>query len=96
MITDNLITVNSLATQYKLETSFFYTVNDLGLIKIKHIEEIAYIEQNAISEVEKIIRIYHDLDINFEGIDVVLNLLHKIEILQKELVSVKNRLRLYE
>jgi hypothetical protein len=70
MITANLITVHSLATQYKLETSF-YTVNDLGLIKIKHIEEIAYIEQNDISEVEKIIRMYQDLDVNFEGIDVV-------------------------
>jgi hypothetical protein len=96
MITDNLITVDALATQYKVEISFFYTINEIGLIEIHYIEEVAYVDYSAISEVEKIIRISHELNVNLEGIDVVLNLLEKIEILQKELQSVKNRLRMYE
>jgi hypothetical protein len=42
------------------------------------------------------IRIHKELDINTEGIDVVFNLLQKIDTLQNELISTKNRLRLYE
>jgi hypothetical protein len=39
---------------------------------------------------------HQELDVNIEGIDVVFNLLQKIDTLQKELVKVKNRLRFYE
>ncbi len=42
------------------------------------------------------IRMHHDLEVNPEGIDVVFNLLQKIERLQKDLNTTKNRLRLYE
>ena len=42
------------------------------------------------------IHIHQDLNVNIEGIDVVVNLLQKMENLQNELISVKNTLRLYE
>ena len=42
------------------------------------------------------IRIHHELNINIEGIDVVFNLLHKVDDLQSEIDAVRNRLRLYE
>ena len=47
-------------------------------------------------EIEKMIRMHQELDVNIEGIDVVFNLLQKIDSLQKELANVRNRLRLYE
>jgi hypothetical protein len=42
------------------------------------------------------IRMHQELDVNIEGIDVVFNLLQKIDGLQNELTALKNRLRLYE
>ena len=39
---------------------------------------------------------HQELDVNIEGIDVVFNLLQKIDTLQKELTALKNRLNLYE
>jgi hypothetical protein len=45
---------------------------------------------------EKIVRLYYDLDINIEGIDAVINLLQRMEDMQHEIVLLKNRLRLYE
>ncbi|KDN54518.1 hypothetical protein FEM21_22410 [Flavobacterium seoulense] len=39
---------------------------------------------------------HQDLEVNIEGIDVVLNLLQKIDALQTELLQVRNRLLLYE
>jgi hypothetical protein len=41
-------------------------------------------------------RLHFELDINIEGIDAISNLLQQIDNLQKELISTKNKLRLYE
>jgi len=96
MNTKNFIPLDKLCTHYKVEMSFFNNLKDIGLIEIKTIEHSQYIHQNEIYDIEKIVRMYHELEVNIEGIDVVLNLLQKIEALQNELISVKNRLRLYE
>jgi hypothetical protein len=42
------------------------------------------------------IRLHHELNVNAEGIDVVLNLLEKEMQLRQEVISLKNKLRLYE
>jgi hypothetical protein len=68
----------------------------MGLLEIKTVEAIQYVDIAAVYEIEKMLRIHQELDLNMEGIDVVLNLLRKIDALQNELIFVKNRLRLYE
>jgi hypothetical protein len=65
-------------------------------VEIQTMEQVHYIHQDSIYEIEKMIRMHQELDVNIEGIDVVFNLLQKIDTLQKELVKVKNRLRFYE
>jgi len=90
------ISVNELCSYYQIEISFFSKLNDMGLIKINTIQNTQCINREVLSDVEKILRLHQELDVNFEGIDVVLNLLKKIELLQEELKSVKNRLHLYE
>ena len=93
---ENFIPVHTLTTQYQVELSFFSNLSEMGLIEIKTIEESQYIHENHIFEIEKILRIHRDLDINIEGIDIVFNLLQKIDVLQNELILIKNRLQLYE
>ena len=96
MSIENFIPINQLCTHYKVEMSFFTHLNEFGLIEIETIEESLYIHQDKITDVEKMIRLHVELDINFEGIDTVFNLLEKIHDLQAELTATKNRLRLYE
>ena len=93
---ENLIPIPALCNHYKVEISFFNNLSEIGLLEIKTIEETQYIHPDAIYEIEKMIRIHQELAVNIEGIDVVFNLLQKIDDLQNELISVKNRLRLYE
>ncbi|MFV5689386.1 chaperone modulator CbpM [Flavobacterium sp. LT1R49] len=93
---ENLIPLPTLSTHYKVEMAFFNNLSEMGLLEIKTIEETQYIHPDAIFEIEKIIRMHQELDVNIEGIDVVFNLLQKIEDLQNELITIKNRLRLYE
>jgi len=96
MNTENLIPLNKLCIYYKVELSFFSNLSDIGLIEIKTIEDSPYVHQDKIDVIEKMIRMHHELDVNVEGIDIVLNLLSKIDDLQNELTLTKNRLRLYE
>lgn len=93
---DNFILLNQLSSHYQVELSFFSNLSEIGLIEITTIEQSQYIHEDKISDLEKIIRMYRDLDVNIEGIDIVFNLLQKIENLQNELNAVRNRLRLYE
>lgn len=92
---ENLIPIPALCVHYKVEMSFFNNLSEMGLIEIKTIKEIQYIDTDSY-DIEKMIRMHQELAVNIEGIDVVFNLLQKIDDLQNELISVKNRLRLYE
>ncbi|MBP8792695.1 MAG: chaperone modulator CbpM [Lutibacter sp.] len=93
---DNLITINNLCENYKIEISFLSNLKDFDLIEIVTIEQVQYIHQDKINDLEKIIRIHNELGVNMEGIDVVFNMLSKINELENELNSVRNRLSLYE
>jgi hypothetical protein len=96
MRTDNLILLTTVSSHYQLELSFFTHLNDLGLIEIEVMEESPYIHQNQMHDLERMIRMHNDLEVNPEGIDIVFNLLQKIEYLKKDLNAAQNRLRLYE
>lgn len=91
-----LIPTQTLCSHYNIEISFVDALNKMGLIKIEIVEQKQFLHQDQISNLEKIIRLHNELNVNLEGIDVVLNLLEKERKLQNELNSLKNRLRLYE
>lgn len=92
----NLILVEKLCTHYDVELSFFKELDTIGLIEIVIMNETQFIHQDKLSGLEKMIRLQRELDLNLEGIDIVLNLLQKVEALQSQLNDVNNRLRLYE
>jgi len=93
---ENFIPLTELCTHYNVEMTFFSNLNEFGLIEIITIEESHFIELDKIKYIEKIIRMVNELDINIAGLEIVFNLLQKIETLQDELNSVRNKLLLYE
>jgi hypothetical protein len=96
MSIENFIPLETLCTHYNVELSFFSNLNEIGLIEIQTVEQLQYVDQDSIYEIEKMIRMHQDLQVNLEGIDVVFNLLQKIDSLKQELMDVRYRLRLYE
>jgi hypothetical protein len=94
MSIENFIPLETLSTHYNVELSFFSNLNEIGLIEIQTVEQLQYVHQDSIYEIEKMIRMHQDLQVNLEGIDVVFNLLQKIDSLKQELMDVRNRLRL--
>ena len=96
MSPEELIRIEDLCQYYKVETSFIDALNEYGLIEIRTIKQKTFIEKDRISDFERMLRLHDELGINFEGIDVINHLLHRIDELQNELTAYKNRLRLYE
>ena len=92
----NLIAITTLCSTYEIEFSFIDALHKTGLIQIVIIEQDHFIHQDQIRDLEKMIRLHHELNVNIEGIDVVFNLLEKEKELREELIALKNRLRLYE
>jgi len=91
-----LISTQVLCSHYDIEISFFDALNKMGLIQVEIIEQVQFIHHDKIRDLEKIIRLHNDLNVNLEGIDVVFNLLEKEKELRHELITLKNKLRLYE
>jgi len=91
-----LIQLDTLCEHYRVEMSFFTQLQEIGLIEIERVKETYYVHPDQIIEVEKMVRIHQDLEVNIEGIDVVFNLIKKIETLQKELDDARNRLNRFE
>lgn len=96
MKTDDRILLQTISSHYQVELSFFNHLHDLGLIEIEIMEQSPYIHENQMYNLERMIRLHNELEVNPEGIDVIFNLLQKIDHLQKELIATHNRLRLFE
>lgn len=96
MKTKNYIAVNELCINHNIEFSFINSLQETGLIEIATIEETAFIDADQLQQVEKFIHFYYDLDINLEGIETINHMLHRINAMQDEIKSLRNRLRLYE
>ena len=96
MDTEKYIPVLHLCDLYQIEISFFKELNEEGLIELVSRQNSMYVHEEKLYKVERIIRIHRELNVNIEGIDVVLNLLDKVDKLQNEVYSMQSRLRLYE
>ena len=93
---EKLIPIEQLCSCYKVELSFFSSLNEFGIIEINTIDQSNYIHQEKINDIEKIIRLVEEFNLNIESIDMIFHLLNKIEHLQEEMNSMKNKLNQYK
>ena len=92
----NMIPAYEFCVSHNIEISFINSLQEAGLIEVITINETEYIHESQLNELEKIVRLYYELDINREGIETVTHLLQRINDMQDEIMFLKNRLRLYE
>ncbi len=92
----NMIPANEFCTCHSIEISFLNSLQKAGMLEITTIKETDYIQESQLNELEKIIRLYYDLDINLEGIETINHLLQRISDMQDEITLLQNKLRFYE
>lgn len=96
METEDLISIQQFCLHHNVPNTFINRLHDYELIEIVVTNNQRYIKITQINDLERMMRLYFELDLNFEGLDVVDNLLKQIATLQNEIANLKNRLRLYE
>jgi hypothetical protein len=96
MANEDLIPANDFCSGHNIEISFIRSLHDSGLIEIIKLQDRELIDTAQLRQLEKIVRLYYDLDINLEGIETITHLLQSIDRLRDEITGLKNRLRGYE
>ena len=92
----DLIAAEEFCQHYNIEYSFINSLQQHGLIEVTTIRETGYLPSAQLPVLEKLIRLHNDLEINLEGIEAINYLLQRIEDMQHEIITLKNKLRAYE
>lgn len=96
MYIKKMIPADEFCASHNIEISFIRTLQETGLIKTTSVQESGFIPASQLHQLERIVRLYYDLDINLEGIETITYLLHRIEEMNYEISRLKNALRFYE
>ncbi len=94
--TENLISVDEFCLNNNVETSFISLLHQSGLIEIVIFENANFIESQQLVQLEKMVNFYYELNINIEGIETINHLLQQLDIMQREINTLKNKLVFYE
>lgn len=69
---------------YNIEITFFDSLEESGLLKTETENEIKYLLYEELPAFERFANWHYDLDVNIPGIEMIQNLLHKLEKIQLE------------
>ena len=93
MGTIQLISIKEFCASHGVEHTYLFELQEYGFVELKQEE---FIEETEVPKVEKVMRLHHEMGINFEGIDVILNLLDRVDNMNSEMTRLRNRLLIYE
>ena len=96
MSTTHLIAANEFCIYHNIEPSFIYSLQQSGLIEITVVEEKPFVDESELLQLEKLVRLYREMDINIEGIETITYLLQRMNDMQRQIAQLSNRLSIYE
>jgi chaperone modulatory protein CbpM len=96
MPTTHLIAANEFCVYHNIEPSFIYSLQQSGLIEITVVEEKPFVDESELPQLEKLVRLYREMDINLEGIETITYLLQRMNEMQRQIVALQNKLSIYE
>jgi hypothetical protein len=91
-----LISTQDFCTWHQVEYTFISSLHQAGLVEITIIDQAEYIAENQLQRLEKMVRLHHELDINIAGIEAITHLLDRLEAIQDEIRTLRNRLNRYQ
>ena len=96
MQTEEMIAADEFCIHHNIELSFIHSLNKSGLLEILHTEEKIFVPVNQLNHLERLVRLYYEMDINLEGIETITYLLQRMNDMQQQIAHLSNRLSRYE
>ncbi len=93
---NHLISVRDFCVHHHVEITFVQSLEQQGLVDTVVIEQSIYVQPEQLPRLEKLVRLHQDLSIHPDDLDVVSNLLERLEGLQHQVTQLQNRLVFYE
>ncbi len=93
---NQLISVSEFCVHHHIEIAFVQLLEQQGLVEIITIEQSVYVQPEQLPRLEKLVRLHQDLSIHPDDLDVVSELLERVERLQNQVTQLQNRLVFYE
>ena len=95
MAAKKLIPIKEFCAHHNISTGFILDLQRNGMVRLVTVKKTKYIPENTLQDIEKIIRLYSELQVNIEGIQTIFHLLASIEKKEAELRKLRNQLAFY-
>ncbi len=69
---------------YDIEITFFDSLEESGLLKTEKIDEVKYLLYDELPAFERFANWHYDLEVNLPGMEIIHDLLEKMEVLREE------------
>ena len=92
----DFIIADEFCASHQLEISFIHSLKEHGMVETIFVGQALCIHAEELPRLEQIVRLHRDLDINLEGIEVINDLLLRIDGMQNEITRLKKRLDFFE
>ncbi|MEO5947040.1 MAG: chaperone modulator CbpM [Chitinophagaceae bacterium] len=96
MPTQDMITAKEFCIHHNVEMTFIQSLGQSGLVEIIQTEEEICVPLQQLPQLEKMVRLYYEMDINMEGIETINHLLNRMNDMQQKIISLQNKLQVYE
>ncbi len=96
MQTEEMIAADEFCVHHNIEITFIHSLKDSGLLEVSIVEEKAFVPVSQLNHLERLVRLYYEMDINLEGIETITYLLQRMNEMQQQIVQLSNKLSRYE
>ena len=96
MQTEEMIAADEFCIHHNIKLSFIHSLKESGLLEISSTDEKIFVPVNQLNRLEKLVRLYYEMDINLEGIETITYLLQRMNDMQQQIAQLSNRLSRYE
>ncbi|MBM1106566.1 MerR family transcriptional regulator [Aurantibacter crassamenti] len=90
------IHIKEFCSHYNVEVPFIKQLQEYEVVNIEVAETEIMIPENELLNLEKMVRLHHDLAINPEGLQAIHHLLAKVNHLQEEINFLSRKLKRFE
>ncbi len=87
----NRVSIEEIIRIYKIDYSFLDALIESELLHPESHNSIRYIHHDELGKLEKFCNWHYNLDVNLAGIEIIQDLLRKIEALQQEKLEIRNQ-----